>query len=207
MCASPVSISPRSSGSEVEHRLAGPRWPCYTPVGLGVVSEAVPPVPIPNTVVKRLSANDTERTTSRENRSMPGPFPFHRQQGPISNGPCVFFLATANAQLLAGVTHETGLHAWRAKLRLSRMFPTSVAARQAVRRASTGRDRARRPAHAPSRPPPQRPACSPIRGPCPPARGTVRVVRSLKSMVILITSSGLLWRAAHGSPARACWLF
>ena len=38
----------------------------------GGLSEAAPPVPIPNTVVKRLSAYDTALVTEWENRSPPG---------------------------------------------------------------------------------------------------------------------------------------
>ena len=38
----------------------------------GGLSEAAPPVPIPNTEVKRLSADDTARVTGWENRSPPG---------------------------------------------------------------------------------------------------------------------------------------
>ena len=39
---------------------------------LGGVSEMAPPVPIPNTVVKRLSADDTAWATAWENRPVPG---------------------------------------------------------------------------------------------------------------------------------------
>ena len=38
----------------------------------GGSSEVAPPVPIPNTVVKRLSADDTALVTEWENRSPPG---------------------------------------------------------------------------------------------------------------------------------------
>ncbi len=38
----------------------------------GGFSETVPPVPIPNTVVKRLSADDTALSRVWENRSLPG---------------------------------------------------------------------------------------------------------------------------------------
>ena len=38
---------------------------------VGVNDEEVPPVPIPNTVVKLLGAEDTWRATARENRAMP----------------------------------------------------------------------------------------------------------------------------------------
>ena len=40
----------------------------------GGSSEAAPPVPIPNTEVKRLSANDTALAKVWENRSLPGGF-------------------------------------------------------------------------------------------------------------------------------------
>jgi hypothetical protein len=40
--------------------------------GPGVWSEVVPPVPIPNTAVKRLSVDDTGGAAFWENRSMPG---------------------------------------------------------------------------------------------------------------------------------------
>ena len=38
---------------------------------VGVNDEEVPPVPIPNTVVKLFGAEDTWRETARENRAMP----------------------------------------------------------------------------------------------------------------------------------------
>ena len=41
----------------------------------GGSSEAAPPVPIPNTVVKRFSAYDTALATEWENRSPPGGIP------------------------------------------------------------------------------------------------------------------------------------
>ena len=41
-------------------------------VAPGDSSGVVPPVPIPNTVVKRSSADDTEGETPLENRSLPG---------------------------------------------------------------------------------------------------------------------------------------
>ena len=41
-------------------------------VSPGGSSDAAPPVPIPNTVVKRLSAYDTALATEWENRSSPG---------------------------------------------------------------------------------------------------------------------------------------
>lgn len=41
-------------------------------VSPGGSSEAAPPVPIPNTVVKRFSAYDTALATEWENRSPPG---------------------------------------------------------------------------------------------------------------------------------------
>jgi hypothetical protein len=44
----------------------------------GGSSEAAPPVPIPNTEVKRLSADDTALVTVWENRSLPGGFSFTR---------------------------------------------------------------------------------------------------------------------------------
>ncbi len=42
----------------------------------GGPSEAAPPVPIPNTAVKRLSADDTAPARTWENRSLPGGFAF-----------------------------------------------------------------------------------------------------------------------------------
>ena len=41
--------------------------------GPGVSSEVEPPVPIPNTAVKRLSVDDTGGAVLWENRPMPGP--------------------------------------------------------------------------------------------------------------------------------------
>ena len=38
---------------------------------VGVYDEEVPPVPIPNTVVKLLGAENTWLATARENRAMP----------------------------------------------------------------------------------------------------------------------------------------
>ena len=43
-------------------------------LSLGGFSEAAPPVPIPNTEVKRLSADDTAFVRVWENRSLPGGF-------------------------------------------------------------------------------------------------------------------------------------
>src|SRR2546430_508966 len=44
------------------------------PNGPGGESGVVPPVPMPNTAVKRSSAHDTGVTKPRENRPVPGPF-------------------------------------------------------------------------------------------------------------------------------------
>lgn len=44
----------------------------YFKLSLGGTSEAEPPVPIPNTVVKRLSADDTVLAGVWENRPLPG---------------------------------------------------------------------------------------------------------------------------------------
>ena len=41
------------------------------PLKVGVDCDEVPPVPIPNTVVKLIRAENTWRAASRENRSMP----------------------------------------------------------------------------------------------------------------------------------------
>ena len=57
-------------------------WECNTRSGLcdekclspGGPSEAAPPVPIPNTAVKRLSADDTAPARTWENKSLPGGF-------------------------------------------------------------------------------------------------------------------------------------
>ncbi len=46
----------------------------------GGSSEAAPPVPIPNTAVKRLSAYDTALATEWENRSSPGGMSSLRKQ-------------------------------------------------------------------------------------------------------------------------------
>ena len=46
----------------------------------GGSSEAVPPVPIPNTAVKRLSADDTAPARTWENRSLPGGFAFSSRE-------------------------------------------------------------------------------------------------------------------------------
>ena len=47
------------------------------PNGPGGESGVVPPVPMPNTVVKRSSAHDTGVIKPRENRPVPGPFGRH----------------------------------------------------------------------------------------------------------------------------------
>ena len=49
----------------------------WRPIGPGGESGVVPPVPMPNTVVKRSSAHDTGVTKPRENRPVPGPFGRH----------------------------------------------------------------------------------------------------------------------------------
>src|SRR4051794_24243121 len=46
----------------------------WRPIGLGGESGVVPPVPMPNTAVKRSSAHDTGVIKPRENRPVPGPF-------------------------------------------------------------------------------------------------------------------------------------
>ncbi len=63
-------------------------WGCATRSGLcdekwlspGGPSEAAPPVPIPNTAVKRLSADDTAPARTWENRSLPGGFTFYETE-------------------------------------------------------------------------------------------------------------------------------
>ena len=46
----------------------------YFKLSLGGTSEAEPPVPIPNTEVKRFSTYDTALATAWENRPLPGDF-------------------------------------------------------------------------------------------------------------------------------------
>src|SRR5919204_592944 len=46
----------------------------WRPNGPGGESGVVPPVPMPNTAVKRSSADDTRVTKPWENRPVPGPF-------------------------------------------------------------------------------------------------------------------------------------
>src|SRR5215470_5944825 len=55
----------------------GAHWLAWRPIGPGGESGVVPPVPMPNTVVKRSSAHDTGVTKPRENRPVPGPFGRH----------------------------------------------------------------------------------------------------------------------------------
>src|SRR5438105_4118147 len=50
-----------------------PNQSSFSFIGSGVLSEVDPPVPIPNTAVKRLSVDDTRGVALRENRPMPGP--------------------------------------------------------------------------------------------------------------------------------------
>ncbi|SVA79286.1 uncharacterized protein METZ01_LOCUS132140 [marine metagenome] len=49
----------------------------YFKRSLGGISEAEPPVPIPNTEVKRFSTYDTALATAWENRPLPGDFSIH----------------------------------------------------------------------------------------------------------------------------------
>src|SRR5256885_15731516 len=49
----------------------------WRPIGPGGESGVDPPVPMPNTAVKRSSAHDTGVTKPRENRPVPGPFGRH----------------------------------------------------------------------------------------------------------------------------------
>jgi hypothetical protein len=53
---------------------------------LGVLSVVEPPVPIPNTAVKRHSGDDTRGATLRENSSSPGEFVLQFQPLPIVLG-------------------------------------------------------------------------------------------------------------------------
>ena len=50
---------------------------------VGVYDEEVPPVPIPNTVVKLLGAENTWLATARENRAMPT-FSFSTSYAPLA---------------------------------------------------------------------------------------------------------------------------
>ena len=52
----------------------------WRPIGPGGESGVVPPVPMPNTAVKRSSAHDTGVTKPRENRPVPGPFGRHTNE-------------------------------------------------------------------------------------------------------------------------------
>ena len=71
------------------------RLPCSTeltvrqfmgrPNGPGGESGVVPPVPLPNTVVKRSSADDTRVIKPWENRPVPGPFGRHASGIQTSN--------------------------------------------------------------------------------------------------------------------------
>ena len=61
----------------------------------GGPSEAAPPVPIPNTAVKRLSADDTALARVWENRPLPGFFLFRRKL------PSRFLVETGCTQLIA----------------------------------------------------------------------------------------------------------
>jgi hypothetical protein len=49
----------------------------WRPNGLGGESGVAPPVPMPNTAVKRSSANDTRVIKPWENRPVPGPLGRH----------------------------------------------------------------------------------------------------------------------------------
>src|SRR5438309_1871464 len=61
------SVAPTRDGSFASLRMTR-RNP-----GPGVLGGVAPPVPIPNTAVKRPSADDTRGVTFWENRPMPGP--------------------------------------------------------------------------------------------------------------------------------------
>ncbi len=53
----------------------------------GGFGEAAPPVPISNTEVKRLSADDTALARVWENRSLPGGFAYPRETGIVGDRP------------------------------------------------------------------------------------------------------------------------
>lgn len=53
----------------------------WRPNGPGGESGVVPPVPMPNTAVKRSSADDTRVIKPWENRPVPGPFGRYRSLG------------------------------------------------------------------------------------------------------------------------------
>src|ERR671939_1206139 len=58
----------------------------WRPIGPGGESGVDPPVPMPNTVVKRSSAHDTGVTKPRENRPVPGPFGRHTRRLDAATG-------------------------------------------------------------------------------------------------------------------------
>ena len=71
----------------------------------GGSSEAAPPVPIPNTVVKRFSTDDTALATAWENRPLPGDFNFLRSLLIIIICPVLFhsfylYIRTPNCDFL-----------------------------------------------------------------------------------------------------------
>ena len=71
-CGYKVGLVRRLLPPEAIYQVSGP------PGGL---SEAAPPVPIPNTAVKRLSADDTASERAWENRPLPGVLCFFRTFG------------------------------------------------------------------------------------------------------------------------------
>jgi hypothetical protein len=65
----------------------------WRPIGPGGESGVVPPVPMPNTAVKRSSAHDTGVTKPRENRPVPGPFGRHTSTRALKDSFAVFSFA------------------------------------------------------------------------------------------------------------------
>ena len=71
--------------------------------GLGGAGGADPPVPIPNTVVKRPSADDTRRAAARDNRPVPGP-PTTPAVALVNEVHCVY--ATRDGAVVARRAHN-----------------------------------------------------------------------------------------------------
>jgi hypothetical protein len=79
--------------------------------GPGGSRGVVPPVPFPNTVVKRPSANDTAWATAWDNRPVPGPPLTPFSSGPVSldrllSNPVYFSYATRDGAVVARRAHN-----------------------------------------------------------------------------------------------------
>ena len=92
----------------------------------GGPSEAAPPVPIPNTEVKRLSADDTALARVWENRSLPGGISSSRDAGFRGNAPAAGLIGGAGGFIIRA---SEGRALWHSRWRrgLQAPYPREVA--------------------------------------------------------------------------------